>query len=226
MKINDKVTLLESSKGSFVYLVCGKENILIDTGFAWQGRRIIKELESMKIKPESIKHIFLTHYDLDHIGNAVMLQKYTGAKIWSSETDKPYILGEIHRPGFKKYLPYIFRVKKPESICSFEKECDPAGMQVDVQVISTPGHTPGHICFLFEDVLFAGDLIKIEDGKVLPYPSAWNWNNEELMRSIRYVSQYAFNWICPAHGRPIKRDAISFFAHKRSTSDNSINVYL
>lgn len=202
MKIKDNVTLLESSKGSFVYLVCGTENILIDTGFAWQGMRIIKELESIKIQPESIKHIFLTHYDLDHIGNAFVLQKYTGAKIWASETDKPYILGEIHRPGFKKYLPYLFRVKKPERIHAFEEGGYSAGMQI----ISTPGHTPGHMCFLFEDILFAGDLVRIQNGKVMPYPSAWNWNSKDLMGSIGHISQYAFSWICPAHGRPIKAD--------------------
>jgi glyoxylase-like metal-dependent hydrolase (beta-lactamase superfamily II) len=201
MKITDRVYTLDSTKGAYAYIILGKEIILIDTGLSFAGKRILKELASMNIKPEDIKHILLTHYDLDHIGNAAMLERLTGAKLWASKVDRPYILGEIHRPGFKKFLPYIFRVKKPKNITPYIQDENVE----DVEIISSPGHTPGHVCLIFEDVLFAGDLVENSKGSLVPYPSGWNWNTPILKDSIKKLTDYPFKWICPAHGKPVQR---------------------
>ncbi len=29
---------------------------------------------------------------------------------------------------------------------------------------------------IFEDVLFAGDLVKNKNGNIVPYPNPWNWD--------------------------------------------------
>lgn len=204
-KITDKVFLLESTKGAYAYLIRGDETMLVDTGLPLVGKAIMKELESASIKAGEIKHILLTHYDIDHIGNAVMLQKATGAKLWSSETERPYILGKTPRPGFKKYISEISRAKKPKSVFAFMLDGNIKG----VEVIPSPGHSPGHVCLLFNDVLFAGDLVENKNGKLLPYPSGWNWENGLLMDSIELVSRYSFKWVCPAHGEPIEKSCLT-----------------
>ncbi len=202
MKITENVFALDVTYGAYAYLVLGEEIILIDTGLPWVGRRLVKELASMNVPVQDIKHVLLTHHDIDHIGNAVMLQKLSGAQLWSSQEDIPYILGQIPRPGFKKYLARVFGVPKPEKLSVYNpKQCIGG-----VKVIPSPGHTPGHVCLLFEDVLFAGDLVKNKKGRLTPYPSGWNWNTSILMDSIQKVSDYSFRWICPAHGKPIQRD--------------------
>ena len=33
-----------------------------------------------------------------------------------------------------------------------------------------------------------------------------NWNNQIIKESIAKIDEYDFEWICPAHGEPIKRD--------------------
>lgn len=200
MKITGNITLLESTKGSYVYLIEAEEPVLVDTGFSWQGKGILRELAAMQVPPESIRHILLTHYDLDHIGNAAMLQKRTGARLWASEGDAPYILGQKPRPGFKKYLPYVFRTPKPKDISTF-RDGDIIG---GIRVIHTPGHTPGHVCLLCNGVLFAGDLVKSENGSLIPYRSGWNWDSVMLLDSIRKINNDPFQWVCPAHGRPVK----------------------
>jgi glyoxylase-like metal-dependent hydrolase (beta-lactamase superfamily II) len=201
MKINDSVYLLESTKGAYVYLIKGKENILIDTGFPWQGNAILKELEKLGIKLHGIKHILLTHYDIDHIGNAVMLQNLTKAQLWASKEEIPYINGSLDRPGFKKYLPYIFRVNKPKNIKPYRENRNIN----DIKIISTPGHTPGHVCLLYKDVFFVGDLFENKNGTLRPYPKSWNWNQSLMMKSIDKISKLSYKWICPAHGSPIKK---------------------
>lgn len=201
MKVTEKVYALEASKGAYVYVILGNEIILVDTGFSWAGKRILRELSAMDIKLTDIKHILLTHYDLDHIGNAAILARLTGAKLWASKEDKPYILGETQRPGFKKYLSYLFKSEKPTAISTYIEGKKIGG----IEVVPTPGHTPGHVCLLFEDVIFAGDLVKCKKDRLIPYPSNWNWNTSVLKDSIRKLTQYTFKWICPAHGRPTER---------------------
>ncbi len=51
------------------FVITGKEPILIDTGINTDGDRFIKALTSI-VDPSDLKCIWLTHDDLDHIGNA------------------------------------------------------------------------------------------------------------------------------------------------------------
>ncbi|AKN33417.1 hydrolase [Clostridium carboxidivorans P7] len=203
MKITDNVYALESTKGSYAYIILGKETILVDTGQMWQGKGILKELSAMNIKLQDIKHIVLTHHDLDHVGNAHMLQKVTNAKLWAAKEDIPYIKGYKNRPGIKRIFSFLFRVRKPENVYAYNKDIRIG----DIEIIATPGHTPGHVCILYKDVLFAGDLVDSRKGQLRPYPNM-NWNKDELMKSIKSISNISFKWVCPAHGIPIKRELL------------------
>ncbi|HYF84239.1 MAG TPA: MBL fold metallo-hydrolase [Clostridia bacterium] len=201
MKISESVYLLDSTAGSYVYVVVGSETALIDTGLPWKGKSIMKELGSMGIQLGNIKHILLTHHDIDHIGNVFMLQQLTGAQVWASKEDIPYITGELDRYGFKKYLKYFFKVKKPKDINPYKPEQKING----IDVIPTPGHTPGHVCLLYDDILFAGDLLENKKGKLIPYPPPWNWDDSMMLESITKISQTPYKLVCPAHGKPIQR---------------------
>jgi len=87
LKVTDDVYALDATKRNYAYLILGEETILVDTGRPGQGKAILNELKSMNIKPEDIKHILITHHDIDHIGNLALLEKETGASIWASKED-------------------------------------------------------------------------------------------------------------------------------------------
>lgn len=200
MKIADNIYRLEASKGSYVYLILGEEAMLIDTGLSFRGKGIMKELASLVGDPRQIRHILITHHDIDHIGNLYDLQQWTGAKVWASEEDIPYINGQLDRSSFKKYLKYVFKVKIPGNISSYI----PGETINGVEIIPTPGHTPGHVSLYYQGVLFAGDLLESRGGKLRPYPKAWNWNNETLLESVKTAESLGAQCICPAHGSPVK----------------------
>ena len=76
-------------------------------------------------------------------------------------------------------------------------------MQIgNIKIIHTPGHTPGHVCMIFEDVLFAGDLVKNKNGNIVSYPNPWNWDSKKMMKSIRELDNLEYEWICMSHGTP------------------------
>ena len=200
MKVTDGVYALDSTKGNYAYLILGEETILIDTGRPGQGKGILNDLKDLGIKPDSIKHILLTHHDVDHVGSLAFLQEITGAEVHASSEDIPYIYGEKKRPGIKRLVSIIMRTGKPENIIPFSPDETIGGLEV----IPTPGHTPGHVCFLYQDVLFAGDLIRTSNGTVSPMSSLMVWNEELSRKSIDKINHYQFKWVCPAHGQPIK----------------------
>ncbi len=202
MKISDEVYLLDSTKGNYVYLILAKEIILIDTGLPKNGKGILNELKSMDIKPHDIKHILITHDDVDHVGSLALLEKASEAKIWASKEDIPHIIGELNRHVIKRILNYLVKLEKPENINPYPKH----GMIGDIEAIYTPGHTVGHTCLLYKDIMFVGDLFRTKNGEITPGHSFANWNNQIIKESISKIDEYDFEWICPAHGEPIKRD--------------------
>lgn len=204
MKVTDNVFALDSTRGSYVYVIAGQDVMLIDSGRPDQRRRIIKELLAMGIKLGDIKHILLTHHDIDHAGGAGFLQRATNSQVWTSEQDSPYVSGELHRPGIKRMIEAVFRPKTPENLHVYGQ--DKIG---EVVVITTPGHTPGHVCLLYKDALFVGDLLHVSRGQLEPYPAFWNWDTPALMESIKRIAPLPFKWICPAHGKPVEKDALN-----------------
>ena len=202
MEISDEVYALDSTKGNYVYLILAEEITLIDTGLPKNGKGILNELKSMDIQPQDIKNILITHDDMDHVGSLALLEKASGAKIWASKEDIPHIMGEINRHVIKRILNYLVKLEKPGNIKPYPED----GMIDEIKIINTPGHTVGHVCMLYKDIMFVGDLFRTKDDEISAGPSFADWNNSILKESVVKIDQYDFKWICPAHGEPIKRD--------------------
>lgn len=200
LRITDKIYALDSTKGNYAYIIQDKDIYLIDTGRPGQGKSILKELKSINIETNDINHILITHHDVDHVGNIALLEEVTGATLWAPKEDIPYINGDKPRPGIKRLFSWFIRTKKPEKINPY-----PPKEKIDeIQIIPTPGHTPGHVCLLYDDVLFAGDLIRTSKDGIKPLASFMNWDQSLLDDSIKKINSYSFKWICPAHGLPIR----------------------
>jgi Zn-dependent hydrolases, including glyoxylases len=201
MLIGDGVRMLEASGRSHVYLVETEPMTLIDTGFPGQGPEILEELRGLGVMPETIRRILLTHHDVDHVGNAELLREATGAELWCHELDAPYILGEKPRPGIKRAIAAIVRPRRPVLSGTFS---DRASFG-ELSAIHAPGHTPGHTIFAYERVLFIGDLFRIEGGQPCPMAKRMTADPAAARASIAMLKGLDFEWLCPAHGEPIRR---------------------
>lgn len=201
MKVTDSVYMLDSTSESHAYLITEPEVILVDTCLPWKGVKILEEIRSLGVDPRQIKHIMLTHHDVDHIGNAARFVKVTGATLWAFGEEIPYIMGEKPRPGHKRFIAMLIKTDRPERIVPF-----PLEMRVgEVSIIPAPGHTPGHVCLLYRDVLFAGDLVVTDHGKIKPSPAIMTWDMPLVLESMHKVADYPFTHVCPAHGMPVTR---------------------
>ena len=202
MKISDNIYWLDSAKGKRagnIYLVVDDEITLIDTGFPGSWEKVTNDMLSIGIQARQVKNILLTHYDIDHMGNASKLQELTNAELWASKEDIPVIQGKEDRKGFKRFFKYLFHVEPPKNINILV----PGRTFNNIKVLFTPGHTPGHLCFMYKKYLFAGDLLENKNGALLPYPSMWNWDNSLVRASLQEISKYDIETVCPGHGNPV-----------------------
>ncbi|MBF6594128.1 MAG: MBL fold metallo-hydrolase [Thermaceae bacterium] len=135
------------------------------------------------VKLADLRHLILTHQDLDHPGSAAAIVGASNAKVLAPAADAPHING-THK-WLKTPPPQALEQFPPQIRAVIEKGAEPVtidqllqGAEIldlagGVGVIFTPGHTPGHISLYLEKdkVLIAADAITAEDGQVRP-PSA------------------------------------------------------
>ncbi len=206
MKIRDGVWSLDAGTGH-CFLVVDKQCYLIDTGLPFAAGTVIRALGAMGVAPKDLKNILITHHDADHVGGLRAIQQWCGAKVWAHPLDIPYIEGKAERPGFKKQLGQ-WLAKPP--LCDL-RPYEGAMRVGPVQVIHTPGHTPGHVCLLYQGTLFAGDLVENKRGLLRPYPDKWNADSAQLRRSVGSLKDVDYDLVCMAHGEPY-RGRIEFLA--------------
>ncbi|HEY7632078.1 MAG TPA: MBL fold metallo-hydrolase [Thermoleophilaceae bacterium] len=101
--------------------------------------------------------ILLTHTHFDHVGAVAPVAKATGAEVWVPEIEKPVladIMSFVPWPGFGPYESW-----DAEHTLSGGEKLELAGFEIDV--IFTPGHSPGHVTFSIpdEEVVFSGDVL-------------------------------------------------------------------
>lgn len=118
---------------------------------AEKGRDVVSQLQSIHVAPENIRKIILSHLHLDHPSALPCFRNNNKLEVFMDEKElaksqsrlaflEGYIKGHIE--GFKISF-YQYNLNIPP----FPKVCDLFG-DGSIFMISTPGHTPGHVSAL------------------------------------------------------------------------------
>jgi glyoxylase-like metal-dependent hydrolase (beta-lactamase superfamily II) len=165
----------------------GDEAVVVDPGFSAERVRALLEAESRR--PVAV---FATHGHYDHIGAAAEfcgddlpfyiheadLTALTDPEAWGSSAGTP--------PVPVKDV----RTMADADVLTF------AGFRIDV--VHTPGHTPGSVCFLTDATVLSGDLVFAGSVGRSDFP---NSSPADMARSLnRFLQLPDPTEVLPGHG--------------------------
>ncbi len=201
------------------YLIVDPDGLtLIDTGLPGSQRKILRYLAARGHRPEALRRIIITHADTDHVGGLAALKQATGARVYASAIEAEAIRrGEpsrqIRSPRLSRRLlraitRLLFR-PAPVEVEEILSEGQVLPVLNGLQVLETPGHTPGHISLYSASagVLFTGDSIVSRDGGLVGSLPALTWDAAKAKESVRKQAALGARVVCSGHG-PVISNAI------------------
>lgn len=166
-----------------------KECVIIDPGD--EGARILYEVNGLGLK---VKLILNTHGHSDHTGAVEFIRDATGAKYGIHQ-------GDVHmlRSSVLKIHSGSDPVLGPDRLVEDGDILDLGG--IDLNVITTPGHTQGSVCYYIKTmgVVFTGDTLF--NGSIGRSDMSGG-NSRQLMHGImnRLMSLPVDTKVYPGHG--------------------------
>jgi glyoxylase-like metal-dependent hydrolase (beta-lactamase superfamily II) len=140
---------------NFVYLIGDRqtgEALVVDPAYAVQDLLDVLEADEMRLTG-----VLGTHYHPDHVGGQMGGWSLEGIQALLDKVQVP-----IHVQS--EEVPWVERttgVGTTELVGHHSGEVVRVG-EVEVELIHTPGHTPGSQCFLVDGKLVAGDTLFLE----------------------------------------------------------------
>lgn len=184
--------VLSPEYGTNVYFLVGDDNkaVVIDAS----DYNLVKSVE--KEHAFTVTDCLLTHGHFDHAGGCAKLQK-EGVKIHIHKKDADKLLGNgnvgyVFGIEFEKLTPdFTFNGGDVLKINGFE-----------FNVLHTPGHSKGSVCFIINDILISGDTLFYES---IGRTDFYDGDYDEIMRSIKLLFDLDKDYLVyPGHGRITK----------------------
>jgi glyoxylase-like metal-dependent hydrolase (beta-lactamase superfamily II) len=168
-------------------LIRGREVAIVDTLIAGNADRIGQTIQAAGLDWGAVRHVILTHFHPDHQGSADAIAALApGATLWAGERDLPRIT--LSRPVQPAY----------------------EGDEIfGLQVVETPGHTPGHISVLDpgNSALYTGDAVfndaafQRQTGRLDILSSATDL--PQAVESVRKLAAMSFEQVMFGHGEAL-----------------------
>ena len=216
--IDENVACVREWVANIFFYRKGETTIMFDAGYNYDPLR--EKMRWLGVDPASIRHIFITHQDTDHVGavEADSPGLFKNATLYIGEIENRYLTGEVRR----KVIYHTYKL--PQVTINNKKVLLKDGQIVDIDGIRiesflVPGHTWGHMVYLVDDkYLFTGDTIWFGADGGYSFISALAEDNKLAVRSLaaledRLEKRGLHPWFITGHTGWTDNFAFAF-AHK------------
>jgi hydroxyacylglutathione hydrolase len=172
--------------------------VLVDAGLDARGTAILAELTSEGVELGQVQAVLITHGHPDHYAAAGLFPK---ARVMVGAGDLAMIRGDkAHYAPFGKAVSALMTL--PPGPAAMTELFGDEQLEFDgarFRVVATPGHSPGSVMYLYNDVLFTGDsLLRKKDGVAIA-PSLMSEDPERNRASLRAIEPLAFERTADGH---------------------------
>jgi hydroxyacylglutathione hydrolase len=181
------------------YFISGSKRILIDPGHYHLFGNVKDHLSKLSLSPQDIDLILLTHAHPDHVESV--------RSFFNSQT--LIALHEAELEFVKRLAPHYGTAM---GVADFEpqillREGELRVGDITLQIIGTPGHSPGSICIYWpqERALVTGEVIFYQGIGRTDLPGG---DGNALKESIRRLSRLEVEHLLPGHGEAVSGAAL------------------
>ena len=207
----------------------GSELLLVDCGYPEFTPLISNALGVQGFQLCDITSVILTHHDIDHIGALPeIIRQYPSNKIYASTIEARYINGTEKMPrllqaqSLYESLPSQLR---PGALAFMQMHEEYPPTEINgllepgdkifegVEVISTSGHSPGHISLHLPQIktLIAGDAFIYENGKFGIANPEYTLDLNAAYDSISKLSELDLDRVICYHGGVAEKNVKELF---------------
>lgn len=189
-------TLVGGAVGTNCYILTGEDGgaIVFDIPDGCGGK-IADFCAKHQIVPLAV---FLTHGHFDHCGGVAEFLRHFGVKVYGNANDAPLAaVAAANRYGVKAENCEI------TDFVGDGQTVNVGGFSVDV--LFTPGHTKGSVCYFIEDMMFSGDTLFHGDIGRTDFPESDSLAMEISLKKLSAIEKNYF--VYPGHEESTTLDA-------------------
>jgi glyoxylase-like metal-dependent hydrolase (beta-lactamase superfamily II) len=164
---------------NFAYLIGDRQTgdcVVVDPAYAAGDL-----LDTLEADGMHLSGVLVTHHHPDHVGGSMMGFELKGLAELLERVSVPVHVN-THEADFVSRITGI-----PMSDLTAHEHGDKVNIgDIDIELLHTPGHTPGSQCFLLDGRLIAGDTLFLEGCGRTDFPGG---DSDEIFRSLQKLAQ-------------------------------------
>ena len=231
LRVDGDVHAVLGSDVTWVIVKDGDSATLIDTGYPGDYANLLASLELLKVAPEALSAILITHAHNDHIGSAERLRAAYGVPVLMHADEVPHarrdfldqvsvgkVAANAWRPGVVPWAVRALRSGGTAHVPVTEPQAFPVSGPLDLPgapvPLHTPGHTAGHCAYLLpaRGIVVGGDALgtghptsRLSGPQLLP--AMFHKDRPGALATLDVLAETDADVLIPGHG-PVHRGSL------------------
>ncbi|WP_370380788.1 MBL fold metallo-hydrolase [Catenulispora sp. GAS73] len=231
VQVEDGVHAVFGSDVAWVVVKDGDSATLIDTGYPGDRANLLASLELLKVAPEALSAVLITHAHNDHLGSAQWLRATYGVPVLMHAEEVPHarrdfldqvsvgkVAANAWRPGVVPWALRAVRNGGTADAAVAEPQAFPAPGALDLPgspvPLHIPGHTAGHCAYLLPagGIVVGGDAIgtghptsRVKGPQLLP--AMFHKDRDSALAGLSVLEDTDAEVLVPGHG-PVYRGSV------------------